>query len=283
MTRQFEKVADQDREALVSFMMDHAPSLMFPLTNMTRYGLGGDHPRSISAWVLKHGKLITDVLTISREHMVFPCCPTAPWAAAQAVIAGRAVKGFIGNGPEVAALRSLARLTHKATLDAVEPAFALDLVDLQMPNTTGFALRPFGAAPEDLLIKWRAAYEVETLSVAPDVAAVSATKQVRHAMATDSHRVLFAGDRPVAVTGFNAQMPEIVQIGGVYTPPELRGRGFARTALALHLQEVCIEGVERAVLSAANAAAARVYRALGFQQTGEFALVIFDDLQVAYG
>jgi predicted GNAT family acetyltransferase len=66
-----------------------------------------------------------------------------------------------------------------------------------------------------------------------------------------------------------------VQVGGIYTPPALRGRGLARAAVALHLAEARNTGVSRAVLFAASPAAARAYTAIGFQPNGSFALVLF--------
>lgn len=280
MTGQMIKVEDSDREALVDFMQMHAPSMMFPLTNLNRYGLGGAHPRSINAWVLKDRDRITDVLTISGEGMVFPCCPTGQWGRIAQVSQGRKIKGFVGEGQQVANLRHAMGLTRKAELDATEPAFLLRIADLVMPDTDGFSLHPLGAAPYDLLVNWRAAYETETLSVPESAAKVRAEKQIQAFITTDSHRVLLRGQTPVAMTGFNASLPEIVQVGGVYTPPDFRSRGYARIALALHLQEVAVDGVTEAVLSAANEAASRAYIALGFERTGSFALVVYEDLQV---
>ena len=277
------KVADSDRAALVDFMQDHAPSMMFPLTNLNRYGLGGAHPRSINAWVRKENGSITDVLAISQEGMVFPCCPTAPWHAAAAVTRDIAIKGFIGDGHQVANLRHAMGITQKAELDATEPAFLLRIADMVLPQTQGYSLHPLSAAPYELIVEWRAAYETETLAVPVAAARARAEKQIQTFITTDSHRVLFKDGAPVAMTGFNASLPEIVQIGGVYTPPAHRSQGFARTALALHLQEVSVDGVTEAVLSAANEAAARAYIAIGFQQTGSFALVVYDKLQVSHG
>ncbi|MEL6640765.1 MAG: hypothetical protein AAFP98_05555, partial [Pseudomonadota bacterium] len=54
-------------------------------------------------------------------------------------------------------------------------------------------------------------------------------------------------------------------------------------ALSMHLMEVAVDGVTEAVLSAANASAAKVYTALGFQRSGDFALVIYDEAQVVDG
>lgn len=283
MTLALDPVADADREALVDFMFAHAPIMMFPLANLTRYGLGGSHPRSIFAWVRKSGDRITDALTYSREGMVFPCCPTAPWDACWDVLKGRKVLGFLGEGDQVAALRTRCGLTQTAMLDAREPAFVLDVTDLKVPDGDGLELRPLSAASEDVMADWRAAYEIETMAVPEKQAKDQGQRFVRNAITTDSHRVLLRDDVPVCMTGFNAVLPEIVQVGGVYTPPEHRGRGYAKVAVARHLMEVAVDGVTQAVLSAANDSAARVYTALGFQPTGTFALVIYDEAQVARG
>ena len=83
------------------------------------------------------------------------------------------------------------------------------------------------------------------------------------------------------MTGFNAELPTIVQIGGVYTPPPLRGQGFARHAVALHLDEARRRGVGRATLFSASESAARAYSAIGFEPIGHYTLCHFDGPQVA--
>lgn len=277
------RVDGAGRDALADFMFGHAPILMFPLTNLNLYGMGEGHPRAMSAWVAKAGRKITDVLGISAAGIVFPCCPSGDWAAVSRVTKGRQIKGFIGEGQQVVALRQATGLTRKADLDVTEPSFTLNVDDMVMPEITGFTLHPLTAAPLDLLIDWRASYQVETLDAPPDMARERADREIRAYIAADSHRVLFRNGVPVSMTGFNAQLTEIVQIGGVYTPPELRSRGFARVALAMHLSESSIDGVTTAVLSAANEAAVRTYIALGFERTGSFAFAIYEDPQVANG
>jgi predicted GNAT family acetyltransferase len=95
-------------------------------------------------------------------------------------------------------------------------------------------------------------------------------------IAAGSHVVLWHDGQPVARTGFNAQCPGIVQIGGVYVPPPLRGRGYARTAVALHLAQAASRGVTRATLFSASDMAARAYRAIGFHQIGDWFLGLLD-------
>jgi predicted GNAT family acetyltransferase len=83
--------------------------------------------------------------------------------------------------------------------------------------------------------------------------------------------------RPVAISGFNAALPDVVQVGGVYTPPFGRARGFARVAVAGSLLQARDAGADRAVLftGVANAPAQRAYRALGFEAIGDWGSVRF--------
>ncbi len=80
--------------------------------------------------------------------------------------------------------------------------------------------------------------------------------------------------KPVARTGFNAVLSDSVQIGGVYTPPKNRRQGYGGLAVALHLQEVCAQGVQKAILFSANEYALRAYRGIGFEQIGHYTLII---------
>jgi predicted GNAT family acetyltransferase len=86
--------------------------------------------------------------------------------------------------------------------------------------------------------------------------------------------IAIEGGRPVSLSAFNAALPDIVQLGGIYTPPELRGRGYARAAVAASLLAAKQRGVARAVLFTSNPSAARSYEAVGFQRLGDFGLVL---------
>jgi predicted GNAT family acetyltransferase len=88
--------------------------------------------------------------------------------------------------------------------------------------------------------------------------------------------LLLSNGTPVSYSVFNAVLPDIVQIGGVWTPPELRGHGYARCVVAGSLLAARAQGVERAVLFAdpVNEAARRAYRSLGFRVVGDYGLVL---------
>ena len=83
------------------------------------------------------------------------------------------------------------------------------------------------------------------------------------------------GDKPVAMTGITVEANNTASIGGVYTPLASRRLGLARKAVALHMAEIRNRGMTKAVLSAANTAAARAYEAIGFSHIGTYSLVLF--------
>jgi predicted GNAT family acetyltransferase len=80
---------------------------------------------------------------------------------------------------------------------------------------------------------------------------------------------------PVSVCTHNARVSGTGQIGGVWTPPELRGRGYARRVVAGSLREAERDGVTRAILFTDNVVARRSYEALGFQRIVEYGKTAF--------
>ena len=268
---------ETDRPEIEAFLNAHAATSMFPLANLANHGMTGGHPRACTFYIRRNAGQITDVITITDEGVIFPQCPNG-FAGVADIFKGKTAKAIMGDAKQVAALRTILGLTHKARMDSVEPAFKLDLADLIVPETH-LTLHPLQKVAKETLIQWRAAYNVETLGGSVDTAVERATSDIDRYIATDTYRSLWDGNTPVAMTGFNATLPNIVQIGGVYTPPDLRNNGYARTAVALHLAK---SGASQSVLFAANEAAARAYRAIGFAPNGHFAIAFYDAPQVIH-
>jgi len=133
------------------------------------------------------------------------------------------------------------------------------------------------ASELELLAEWRASFSLEALGAADNAELRRASRadvQLQHERGTDW--ILLAGPTPVSYSVFNAMLPEIVQIGGVWTPPEHRGRGYARSVVAGSLLAARKQGVQRAVLFADpdNAMARAAYLAIGFRIVGDYGLVL---------
>jgi len=168
-------------------------------------------------------------------------------------------------------------------LDDDEVLMALDLAALVLPPRLAageVTCRRATADDVDVLAAWRHDYQVEALHDPPGAAtAEEARGAVARGVARGSQWIVMEAGAPVATSGFNAVLPEIVQVGPVYTPPALRGRGHGQAAVAGSLRDARAEGVARAVLftDRRNPSSTGAYRRIGFAAVGDYALVVLDE------
>jgi len=131
--------------------------------------------------------------------------------------------------------------------------------------------------PEErnLLCQWRSAYDIETLgSTDSEETHTRAAATLDRQIAEGNAWVAVRNGEPVSLSAFNATLSDIVQLGGIYTPPEHRGRGYAKASVAASLIAARQRGASRAVLFTGNPSAARSYEAVGFRRLGDYGLVL---------
>ena len=198
-------------------------------------------------------------------------------------LSARAVRGLIGSWSLVRRARAALGLAEAAsTHDGQELLFSLSLAALRLPSLLARPEVVVRAPSEDettrILTSWRVEYMVETLGSKRSAELEAAAREnMQLARGNGLLWVLAHGDELVAMTTFNASARGIVQVGGVYTPPALRGRGYARAAVAGSLQHAQASGAVRSILFTAehNQAACRCYTSLGYEVIGDFGLVLF--------
>lgn len=208
--------------------------------------------------------------------------PERVTAVARAAVArsGREVTGISGPAAQVAAARTALGLDDRpAPKFGREELFALSLAELVVPAPLAdgrWTSRPPRDDELDLVTGWRADFMVEALHRAAGAGLRDeAAEEMRLLHALKLDWLLLDAGRPVAFSAFNAALPDIVQVGGVWTPPELRGRGYGRAVVAGSLLDARARGVTRAVLFAEREDAKRAYRGLGFSVVEEFGLLLF--------
>ena len=197
---------------------------------------------------------------------------------------GRPVEGVVGPHAQVAACREALGLAKASVkMDSKEDLFSLDLAALQVPaalSDGGLTARHPVETDVPLLVAWRADYAVEALHDT-DGPALRAQfeKQLRNPAVWADQWLLEERGRPVSFTAFNARTPDSVQIGGVWTPPAERSKGYARAAVAASLLEARSGGVQRSILftDTENYAAQACYRHLGYALVGDYAILLFED------
>lgn len=211
----------------------------------------------------------------------------APVALAELVRAavaasGRGVTGVIGVDAQArAARRALGLEAVPAMLDSREDLFALSLDAMQVPGPLARGVfRCRSPRDEELpgLVAWRHDYRVEAIGERGGAALrAKSAEEIALSQRLGRQFVLEQAGALVAYAAYNAETPACVQIGGVWTPQALRGRGYGRAVVAGALLAARARGVVRSVLftPTGNAAAQAAYRALGYERVGDYALILF--------
>ncbi|MBW4508039.1 MAG: GNAT family N-acetyltransferase [Scytonematopsis contorta HA4267-MV1] len=268
-----------DEEALEAFLAQHASTSMFLRSNLRAVGLLDNGERFQGTYVaaIEDEKIIA-VAAHYWNGMVIPQAPVYLKEVVQAAVlqSGRMISGITGAGKQVEAATDILGLRDKQiSLDEREVLFSLTLCDLKVPDalTTGEVICRLPLPVElELLGNWCAAYTVEALGKADTPKLLHECRRtVENRQLDKAHFCLVKEQQPLAYCTFNAQLPDVVQIGGVWTPPNLRGNGYAKSVVAGALLHARSVGVKQAILFTQrnNIAAQSVYRAIGFEATGE--------------
>jgi GNAT superfamily N-acetyltransferase len=268
---------------LDAFLLRHRASSMFLRSNARRGGLvdRGKYLQATYVGCFRDGALI-GVAAHCWNGMLLVQAPEA--GLSETVCAAvkhsrRGVNGFSGPLDQIQRARHALGLDRVPTqLEEQESLFALQLSELIVPAALSdgtLQCRPPLPEERQLLGDWRLGFDVESLNVkASESARKRAGESVDSQIAGGNAWVVIAGGAPVSYSAFNAALPDIVQLGGIYTPPEQRGRGYARAGVAGSLLAARARGVTRAVLFTKNPSAMRAYEAVGFRRIGEYGLVL---------
>ena len=137
------------------------------------------------------------------------------------------------------ARRALGLEQAATTTDSLDDLFALPLASLVLPPDDGKSVvRAPLAAELDRLAAWSASFHREALGFAAGPTLErNCAAQIRRLQEEQAQFVLAVGGEPVAYAAFNAVLPDMVQLGGVWTPrrtsrTRLRSAGRRRRAAA---------------------------------------------------
>lgn len=273
-----------DAPALEAFLLGRAASSMFLRSNARAAGLvDRGEPLHATYVATFDGERITAVVAHCWNGLLLLQCAGDPAPLLRAAIAatGRPVLGFLGPWDQVVRARHALGLDDApAAMDSKEDLFDLDLRDLRVPEALErgeVACRRANAADVETFARLQHDYSVEALGEEPGEALLG--RQVaatRWQVENHDAFVLESAGGIVACSTFNAKLPDCVQVGGVFVPPPLRSRGFARAVVAGSLVLARDEGANRSILftDAANVAARTAYLSLGFRIIGDFGIVL---------
>jgi predicted GNAT family acetyltransferase len=147
-----------------------------------------------------------------------------------------------------------------------ERAFRLSAVRPMTPPPG--ALVRATAVDRDLLVRWTLDFGEEALGDS-DLAEAERTVDARLGDGDPQARGLYlwVDGAPVSMAGYTGPTPHGIRIGPVYTPPELRGRGYASALVAQMSQALLDAGRSFCFLftNLANPTANHIYEEIGYQ------------------
>jgi uncharacterized protein len=253
-------------------------------------------------WLVRDcGEVVAAALRTPPYNLVLARPRSAAALAALAEgVAGEEIPGVTATEPEVHEFAALwsRRSGAAGRVNMRQGVYALEQVD-PLPEVAGSA-RVATDVDYDLALRWWIAFGEEVLhapaSTGGKAAGARAERQgggpgredaeqnVRHKLSSPTGGFLLwenAG-APVSLAGWGGPTPNGIRIGPVYTPPELRGRGYA-TALTAELSQQLLDGRLYPggrrfcflYTDLANPTSNAIYERIGYRRVAEAAEVVF--------
>jgi predicted GNAT family acetyltransferase len=239
-----------------------------------------------SFWLVRHGNEVAAAALRTPPYNLILARPRAPQALAALAetVAGEELPGVVGCVPEVeefaeqwAGLAGARARTHMR-----QGVYALE--DVEPLSPAPGSPRVANNADKELVLRWWIAFGDEVLHEGGP-GRDNATSMVDHRLSSSVAGIFLWEDEgePVSFAGWGGPTPNGIRIGPVYTPPELRGRGYA-TALTAELSQRLLdgrlfEGGRRFCFlytDLANPTSNAIYERIGYVRVAESAEVLFE-------
>jgi predicted GNAT family acetyltransferase len=238
-----------------------------------------------SFWLARHaGRVVAAALRTPPYNLILarPAQPAALAALASSV--SDELPGVVGAVPESEEFAELwaAQAGARARTNMRQGVYSLEQVE--PPAATPGSPRVATADDRELVLAWWIAFGEEVLHEGGP-GRENAAAMVEHRLASPGTGILLWEDEgePVSLAGWGGRTPNGIRVGPVYTPPELRGRGYA-TALTAELSQQLLDGrlfdggrrFCFLYTDLANLTSNAIYERIGYRRIAESAEVVFD-------
>jgi predicted GNAT family acetyltransferase len=221
------------------------------------------------ATVEDNGRVIAAALRTPPYNLVLSLAPpeAIPIIAKDAVEMQPDLPGILGPSEES---RAFAEEWRRLTGQDYRPGMMQRIYQLEeVAPVAGVPgeLRAATRRDRDLLARWLAAFGEEALGEEPDLERGRAVAE-RFLAGGASGLVLWeVGGEPVSMAGYGGPTPNGVHVSAVYTPPELRKRGYASACVAALSRRLLDEGRKYCFLftDLSNPTSNHIYTELGYR------------------
>jgi uncharacterized protein len=233
-----------------------------------------------SLWLVREDGEVVAAALRTPPYNVILAKPrsSAALAALVEAVAAEEIPGVVGTEPEIHEFAELWS-QHNGVPGRVnmrQGVYALDQVEL-VPNVPGSA-RVATDDDRELALHWWIAFGEEVLHEGGP-GRERAEASVDHKLSSPTGGLLLweDGGEPVSLAGWGGPTPNGIRIGPVYTPPALRGRGYA-TAVTAELSQRQLDGGRSFCFlytDLANPTSNAIYERIGYRRVAEAAEVVF--------
>lgn len=212
-----------------------------------------------------HPVLLTPIPAGAAEHLA-------------ATLADRPLAGVNGHVEAAEAFAASWRAAGPGRQVAVQREMRLyRLGDLIWPDPAPRgAARVATGADVPLATDWFAAFARETEHAQTEE---DQTVAVRDKLSHSGILLWEADGRPVSLAGVSRQVAGMIRVAPVYTPPELRGRGYASAVTAAISRRAREAGAEEVLLytDLANPTSNSIYQRIGYRAVEDRVVLAFSD------
>lgn len=192
---------------------------------------------------------------------------------------GVSAPGVLGNRPSIDAFASrwAGAVGVVPEVEMGQGVFTLDEVaDLDL---TAGSMREATVADKDVILGWTVAFWDEAVEKEP---IVDPEKGVDERLNPDKPQGMSLWEvdgQVVCMSGYSPPVANSIRIGPVYTPPELRGNGYATALVTMQSQAYLDQGRDRCMLftDLANPTSNAIYKRIGYYQVAESIVYRFVD------
>jgi len=277
-------VTDSDLERVRAYLEAHVDSSLFLLSNLALLGPRlGEHPNSGNYRFVSEQGTIVAVFSLTRRgnllvqgagradlaEQILSACEAEPIA----------VTGVIGDWVTAEALWRLvcADPSFEPTLSKKDLLFTLPLTNVpEDSRKRAVTVRTLNVEDFESWVPLNSAYLVE-LHIPLELSHPQRREEFESATRANRWWGAFDGERLVAIAGLNAVYGRLGQVGGVYSRPEERRKGYGSAVMRQLIVDCkARHHFERLALFTGHdeTAARGLYESLGFRTGGAFGLLL---------
>jgi uncharacterized protein len=243
-----------------------------------------DHYPARSLWLVREdGKVVAAALRTPPHNLILAGPHSEEALGALAGGIAEDLPGVVGAEPEAVGFadRWSRQTGLRARTNMRQGIYALEHV--QPPSGVPGSARVATADDRELALRWWLAFGEEVLHEGgPGRDRAEAT--LDHRLSSPSAGILLWEDAGelVSIAGWGGPTPNGIRVGPVYTPPELRGHGYA-TALTAELSQRLLDGrlfnggrrFCFLYTDLANPTSNAIYERIGYRRVAESAEIVF--------